>query len=129
MERINIPGKIIDLFQFIHKKWKSFGFTAHGFTEIFEIGDGIDQGKIYAPLLWRIFYDPLLIAISKTYDKESFYFEVQYNIYPVVTNIISTKLNISHAAFVDDTTWIANSKTSLEKITNIASSFFKMNDI
>jgi hypothetical protein len=129
MERINIPSKIISLFKHIHTNRKSFGLTAHGPTECFEIGDGIDQGETYAPLLWRIFYDTLLVAIANTCEKESFQFEVKHNVHPAVAEILSEKLLINHTAFVDDTTWIANSKTGLEKITNLATSFFKMNDI
>jgi exonuclease III/ribonuclease HI len=129
MERINIPSKIINLFKHIHTNRKSFGLTAHGPTECFEIGDGIDQGETYAPLLWRIFYDPLLVAIANTCGKEGFQFEVKHNVHPAVAELLSKELIINHAAFVDDTTWIANSRTGLEKITNLAASFFKMNDI
>ncbi len=31
----------------------------------FTAEDGIDQGDTISPLLWRIFYDPLLSALQK----------------------------------------------------------------
>jgi hypothetical protein len=33
-------------------------------------GDGIDQDDAISPILWRIFYDPLLIAIQQTCNNQ-----------------------------------------------------------
>ena len=129
MSRINIPIHIIKLFEHIHKNRKSFGLTAHGSTDLFKVEDGIDQGETYAPLLWRIFYDPLLIAVQQTCHDVAFQFEATNNIHPAVADIIRSGPVINHAAFVDDTTWISKSQEGLEKITNLATSFFLMNDI
>src|SRR6266542_4509159 len=38
--------------------------THYGPTPPFEAGDGIDQGEVMSPLLWRIFYDPLLTRVQ-----------------------------------------------------------------
>jgi hypothetical protein len=33
-------------------------------SPMFTAKDGIDQGDSISPLMWRIFYDPLLVAIQ-----------------------------------------------------------------
>ncbi|RHZ88345.1 hypothetical protein Glove_23g208 [Diversispora epigaea] len=40
------------------------GITEFGKTEKYEVQKGIDQGDSISPLLWCIFYDPLLTAIG-----------------------------------------------------------------
>ena len=38
--------------------------TKYGISEPFTGENGIDQGETISPLLWRIFYDPLLCRIQ-----------------------------------------------------------------
>ena len=129
MARINIPDHIIKLFEHIYKNRKSYDLTAHSPTDFFSVEDGIDQGETYAPLLWRIFYDPLLVAVNKFCQDVAFQFKTCENIHPAVAEILKAGPHINHAAFVDDTMWISNSREGLEKITKLATSFFTMNDI
>jgi hypothetical protein len=37
---------------------------ALGLTNPYKVQDGIDQGDTISPLLWRIFYDPLLQEVE-----------------------------------------------------------------
>jgi hypothetical protein len=89
------------------------------------VQNGIDQGDTISPILWRIYYDPLISKISresgyrclnKTYD---------------FTQLKNTRhwTNISVAAYMDDTAWISDNKTSMEKTLQTATSFFKMSHI
>ena len=39
--------------------------TALGLTEAITASDGIEQGEVISPLIWRIFYDPLLTKVKK----------------------------------------------------------------
>jgi len=55
---------IINLFQ--HRKMKVI--TKYGLSDELQAMDGIDQGEVISPLIWRIFYDPLLCRIM---DDES----------------------------------------------------------
>src|SRR3954453_2129112 len=68
MERLKIPehtiSYIIDLFD----KRVIRVITAQGLSEPFVGADGIDQGETISPLLWRIFYDPLLCRIQNVND-------------------------------------------------------------
>ncbi|GBC26297.2 hypothetical protein GLOIN_2v1790829 [Rhizophagus irregularis DAOM 181602=DAOM 197198] len=60
------------LTQDMKKAFNSVGFlriaTAYGLSDGFIGNDGIDQGDALSPLLWRIFYDPLLVGIQQTKD-------------------------------------------------------------
>src|SRR5205085_10962962 len=74
----------------------------------------------HAPILWRIFYDPLLCAVNNINPQTG------YSMSPVPS---SNAPQINHLAFVDDTVWISNSHQSMNKILEIAHSFFLRNDI
>ena len=41
-------------------------FTEHGLTDKYDLLVGIDQGEVICPLLWCIYYDPLLSFIQQT---------------------------------------------------------------
>ncbi|GBC23530.2 RNA-directed DNA polymerase from mobile element jockey-like [Rhizophagus irregularis DAOM 181602=DAOM 197198] len=79
--------------------------TAYGLSDGFTGYDGIDQGDALSPLLWRIFYDPLLVRIQQT--KDSIY-EMKVN-WPNDIN--------------DPKTW------TMQKIVDIANEFYLINDI
>src|ERR1043165_2815158 len=65
LRRVKIPQKtrkyIINLFC----KQQLKIITAYGLTEEITAGDGIDQGEVISPLIWRLFYDPLLEKIQE----------------------------------------------------------------
>lgn len=88
---------------------------------------GIDQGEIMSPLLWIIYYDPLLARIRNT----SLGFRVEakeyLNIYEDVYRFRS--VIFPGCAYMDDTGFIMNNKLNLERILKIADSFYRLNDI
>src|SRR6185437_14042047 len=56
----------------IHKFNKEFNgkkknkvLTNLGQTKAYEVEDGLDQGGTMSPLLWRIYYDPLIAKIDR----------------------------------------------------------------
>ena len=67
MERIKIPEGAIRFVLNLYNKREIAVITKYGNTDSFVAEDGIDQGEVISPLIWRIFYDPLL---SKIQDKE-----------------------------------------------------------
>jgi hypothetical protein len=83
------------------------------------VGDGIDQGETFSPLLWKIYYDPLITVI--------------HNQYKGYTATIPTNpprlIHTSVMAYMDDSLWIAPNKNALEHIVSTASSFYKLNNI
>ncbi|EXX56645.1 hypothetical protein RirG_214270 [Rhizophagus irregularis DAOM 197198w] len=65
LERIKLPPTTINFIINIYKDQKIRIITAYGLTDAFTVRDGIDQGEVISPLIWRIFYDPLLHRIQK----------------------------------------------------------------
>jgi hypothetical protein len=126
LQRVKVPKRttkyILDLFY--ERQLKII--TAYGLTEEITAGDGIDQGEVISPLIWRLFYDPLLERIQE--DKELGYIVEQQLKRGMQCNNI-TKYCQAAIAYADDTTWIANSKKQLIEILEIAEEFYKMNDI
>ena len=100
--------------------------TAHGLTEEIVAGDGIDQGEVISPLIWRIFYDPLLERIQ---DDDTLSYVVEQHITEGAHCNNTTKCRQAAIAYADDTTWIASNKEQMIRIISIAEEFFKTNDI
>ena len=65
MERIKIPNKAMAFIINLFKDRILKTITDYGLTQEIIAGDGLDQGETISPLLWRIFYDPLLNKIQK----------------------------------------------------------------
>src|SRR5436309_15092607 len=63
--RIKVPDRTINLIIDLFEQCQICIIMAYGLTEFFTGHDGIDQGETISPLLWRIFYDPLLCQIQK----------------------------------------------------------------
>src|SRR6185437_447746 len=91
------------------------------------VQNGIDQGETITPLLWRIYYDPLISYIysnSSGYIIETSWFT---NLKNFLTDNLQTKCFV--LAYMDDTLWIALSQTELSKILTIAESFYSIANI
>ncbi|KAG9291641.1 hypothetical protein G9A89_022060 [Geosiphon pyriformis] len=96
-----------------------FVMTNFGLTDGYRVHNSLDQGEVFSPLLWHIFYDLLLCEVKR---QES---------------VCGYRLN-SH--FVSKSGWV-KSQTGLtsffaagafavtQHIFNIASKFFRLNDI
>ena len=126
LKRIKIPTGIINILTSLFKDRQNAVITCHGLTEEYSVGDGIDQGDTISPLLWRIFYDPLISKINTKYKG--------YCISSTKTKDIrdpkqKLKTHISVSAFMDDTTWIAPNQNQLQQILNTATQFYNLNDI
>ena len=128
LQRIKIPALgqsfIIDLFD----KRQTRIITALGLTEAITAGDRIEQGEVISPLIWRIFYDPLLTKVKKN-TLLSYELEVSQQENLEEKREKMKKVRQAVVAFADNTTWIASSKEQLEEIIKIAEDFFKINNI
>src|SRR5581483_5521660 len=80
-----------------------------------------------SPLLWKIFYDPLISKMNKTkygYNMSNKWTS-DYN-----TNTIEEKeITLGSIVYMDDTTWVAKGKKEMERILQIAEEFYYINDI
>jgi Reverse transcriptase (RNA-dependent DNA polymerase) len=132
MLRIRIPAKIISLLLEPFSKRVTRVITDIGLTKEIIAGDGIDQGETISPLLWRIFYDPLLCEIQ---ENKKLGYNMSCTWSTDFSKSIDRKdtfktLSIRQAAIVymDDTTWIAKSKQDMNLILERAKWFYAAND-
>ncbi|CAB5359699.1 unnamed protein product [Rhizophagus irregularis] len=98
-----------------------------GLTKPFEMMTGIDQGEIISPLLWIIFYDPLLDRLRKSDLGFKISAKEQLDIYEGLTR--DKQLRFPACGYMDDTSFLTNSKLDMERILKIADSFYTLNDI
>ena len=68
LERIKVPNLLIKFLLNLYNKRKIKVYTEYGLTKEFKAEDGLDQGEVVSPLMWRIFYDLLLYLIYKKED-------------------------------------------------------------
>ncbi|CAG8636596.1 17484_t:CDS:2, partial [Rhizophagus irregularis] len=102
-------------------------FTPFGLTKPFEMMTGIDQGEIISPLLWIIFYDPLLDRLRKSDLGFKISAKEQLDIYEGLTR--EKQIRFPACGYMDDTSFLTNNKLDMERILKIADSFYMLNDI
>jgi Reverse transcriptase (RNA-dependent DNA polymerase) len=127
LQRIKIPEQIINIINFIGENRMARGITEYGPTEVYRVIKGVDQGDSISPLLWCIFYDPLLTEINTL--RGGYEMEIKWRIDMTLREQIWEEKLISSMAFMDDTVWITKSKQEMEKILKVAQSFFELNKI
>ena len=93
--------------------------TSLGPTLPYSVEDGVDQGETISPLLWKIYYDPLISRIHT--EHQGFIGEIP--------SIRPKEIHTSVMAYMDDSLWIAPDKTFLTNILHTASSFYNFANI
>jgi hypothetical protein len=109
-----LHGKIIKL---LFTGRKNQVFTAGGLTPQYDVLVGINQSEIISPLLWCIYYDPLLCEIQKQQLGYKISAEKILNIYEGITE--QHKIKFPGMAYMDDTNFSTNSKEELEEILRV----------
>ncbi|GBC00394.1 hypothetical protein RclHR1_03840016 [Rhizophagus clarus] len=103
--------------------------TAFGPSPVFQDKDGIDQGDSFSPLLWRIYYDPLLATVTLLPNK-GYTMDCIWSINP---QELDTWEHFSHriaiSAYMDDTAWSDMFKNRIQDTLDIARSFYELVDI
>jgi len=126
--RLKTPSAFVTLIKNLFTDRMNRIITAHGLTDEYEVLTGIDQGEVISPILWCIYYDPLLCKIQSQdelgYRMEHRRYSTNHTVAPEILQQTITDL-----AFMDDTTWISFTKRNLEHILNIANSFYDLNNI
>ena len=121
LQCIKLPPNIIEFIIHIFKERKIKIITTYGLSNGFTAEDGIDQGEIISPLLWRIFYDPLLCRIQ---SNPNYGYTMHWH-----NNTILRPIRIACSAFADDTIWVGASREQTQAIIETSNSFFALNDI
>jgi exonuclease III len=106
LNRIKIPQQITSLILNLLTNRELKIITHYKLTDPLTINNGIDQGETLAPLLWTIFYDPMVSKIAKLFHPTS-----------------------KILAYMDDVAFTSNQLQSLQKMTNIFCSFLTLNAI
>ena len=94
---------MIKLTIYLFRKREVRVITENGLTNPIKAGDGIDQGETISPLLWRIFYDPLLYKIQ---ENQNLGYTMECTWKPNLQTIEEKTIQLRKAtvAFMDDTT-------------------------
>ena len=127
LQRIQFPEPLINILSNLLLDRTNKVITNFGLTNSYQVQNGIDQGETITPLFWHIYYDPLISKISREVEGYQISTTWSENIRQTKLNKIQT--NTSVLAYMDDTLWIAKSKSQLNKIIKIATSFFQIADI
>ncbi|GBC14866.2 hypothetical protein GLOIN_2v1485349 [Rhizophagus irregularis DAOM 181602=DAOM 197198] len=127
MKRIKIPEKLCNIIIGMFQGRMNQVFTPFGLTKPFEMMTGIDQGEIISPLLWIIFYDPLLDRLRKSDLGFKISAKEQLDIYEGLTR--EKQIRFPACGYMDDTSFLTNNKLDMERILKIADSFYMLNDI
>jgi hypothetical protein len=127
-KRIGIPLQGIQLITELHTNRQARIITAHGLTSPVHIKSGIEQGETYSPLLWKIYYDPILSFIHNKYNNHllKITFSSPLNI---ISNIPLSSITIPPMVFIDDTVWHSESPESLQSILNDTQKLYNLNNI
>src|SRR5439155_20015497 len=127
MYRLKLPSNFTKLITSLFLERKNSVFTAVGTTDPYDVLTGIDQGEIISPLLWCIYYDPLLCEIKARNLGYTLQYQYRSNLYDDA--LTTAKENVSTLAFMNDTTWITDSQPHLEEMLSIADDFYQLNNI
>src|SRR5437763_3765890 len=99
--------------------------TPSGLTNPITIKSGIEQGDPLSPIIWKIYYDPILTHIMENYEADLLTIKATQPEQIITSNnqhSISTK--IPPLAFMDDTVFISKSKEGIERIASIANKLY-----
>src|SRR5256884_8933318 len=127
--RIKIPLPFVDLILDLFKDRTNQVITQAGVTDPYNVLVGIDQGEVISPLLWCIYYDPLLTRINQLTDVG---YAITHTFSTTNNNsnsTISLKESVASLAFMDNTMWCSDSQNHLQDILVVANSFYEFTNI
>src|SRR6201988_2830769 len=125
--RLSLPQPIINILTDLLNNRQNEVITNFGLTDSYQVQNDIDQEETITPLLWRIYYDPLITHIHSTFPGYSISTSWSTNLKNSTTSNLET--NCSVLAYMDDTLWIASSQEELANILLTAESFYNMANI
>ena len=128
LKRIKIPNLTIKFLLNLYNKRKIKVITEYSLTKEFEAEDRLDQEEVTSPLMQQIFYDLLLCLVSKEEDL-GYRIELRQP-----CDLKTNKAQISSwqqdvLVYANDITWVARSKEEIQKIVDISSEFYELNNI
>ncbi|CAH1768885.1 13259_t:CDS:2, partial [Entrophospora sp. SA101] len=128
LKRIDLPENFINLIKNIHTGRKAKIITPFGLTNPISIESGIEQGETYSPLLWKLYYDPILQYIQENAHNNLLTIHSK-SPSETLHQKSQTTITIPPLAFVDDVSWIANSRSAMKNILEITQRYNILNNI
>ena len=117
LRRLHAPEKLISILKSMNKSRSLQIDTPFGLSEAFFPILGLAQGSILAPLLWNIFYEPLMLLLQK-------------HTVGIKPNIESPEESrISSVAYADDLHPIANTIADMQTQLDFIHDFLKYHNM
>jgi hypothetical protein len=127
--RLKFPSNLSNFIISLFTSRKNRILTPFGKTESYDLLIGIDQGEVIFPLLWTIYFDPLLTELSSSAISPYIWSSgIPDNILKINNNE-DVAVPISQLTYMDDSTLIASSLSGLEQLLSIARDFYFLNNI
>ncbi|KAG9304186.1 hypothetical protein G9A89_019748 [Geosiphon pyriformis] len=111
--RINMCSRFIRFFGSIHGGCVNRVMTNFGLTDEYKVHNDLDQRKVFSPLLWCIFYDPLLCEVKRQSDGCGYRLNSHFisgcghtESWAGVSSFFAV------GVFVDDTIWFGSSRSA-----------------
>ncbi|KAG9286979.1 hypothetical protein G9A89_001217 [Geosiphon pyriformis] len=122
--------RFIRFFGSIHNGRVNRVMTDFGLTDGYCVHNGLDQGEVFSPLLWRIFYNSLLCEVKRQesvcdYRLNSHFISKTGRVDPRA----KLTLFLAAGAFINNTVWVGSSQAATQHILDVASEFFRFNNI
>lgn len=128
-ERLRFPSNLSTFIISLFTSRKNRILTPFGKTESYDLLIEIDQGEVISPLLWTIYFDPLLTELSSSAISPYIW---SSGIPADILDINNNKnviIPISQLTYMDDSTLIASSLMGLEQLLSVARDFYFLNNI
>src|SRR5260363_70527 len=127
MKRISFPTQLIHLMLELFDDREIKIITKFGLTESIRVKEDIDQGEVISPLLWRIYFDPLLSYLRES--RLGAKIEVEWPADLRKDQVRKDRITVAGLAYADDTVLVAESQEKIQEIIDIAEEFFEANSI
>ncbi|GBC02443.1 hypothetical protein RclHR1_04620010 [Rhizophagus clarus] len=128
LTRLRMPISLVDWICNLYEERSIRAITAFGLTDSVTARDGIDQGDALSPLMWRIFYDPLLVRLQDRVNsgynmKIDWPSDIRHN------DKYSLEFNLPAMAYMDDTIYLDHTVDGIQASIDIAGDFYRIHDI
>ncbi|KAG9288907.1 hypothetical protein G9A89_019529 [Geosiphon pyriformis] len=117
--RIKMYNRFIRFFGSIHNGHTNRVMTDFGLTDGYCVYDRLDQREVFSPLLWCIFYNPLLCEVKRQESVCGYRLDSYF-----ISKTGRVESQIGLMSF-----FTAGAFAAMQHILNIASEFYRINDI
>src|SRR6266540_1424801 len=124
MERVKIPTFCINFILDFFTYRQNAVLTKGRLSSYYDVKIGIDQGEVISPLLWCIYFDPLLCEIADLHKGYTLTHRWMSNV--TTAEQQSLQEQIAALGFMDDANWISDSLENLEEILAVADDFYSL---